>query len=137
MSESNQPPEPRPGLIARWTNKFRYAFGGIGFAVKTENSFAVHIPGAILVMLFAWWLQCSLLECSVLVLCIGIVFVAELFNTAIERLARAITLDELPEIGRALDIASGAVLAASLTSIVIGIAIFLPPISRYLSQLNL
>ncbi len=137
MSAFNQTPEHRPGPTARWTKKFRCAFRGIGFAVSSENSFAVHIPCAIIVMLFACWLRCSRLECSVLVLCIVIVFVAELFNTAIECLARAITLDEHPEIGRALDIASGAVLAASLTSIVIGIATFLPPISRYLSQLSL
>jgi diacylglycerol kinase len=134
MSDSNRLVKAPQGLVVRWLQKFRCAFRGIGWAVSTQDSFAVHIPFAILVMLAAWWMQCGLVEWSILLLCIGIVLVAELFNTAIECLARAITREQHPEIGRALDIASGAVLAASITAVFVGLITLLPLLSRYLRQ---
>jgi diacylglycerol kinase len=61
---------------------------------------------------------------GVLLLCIGGVLAAELFNSALEAMAQAITRQEDPHIRDALDIASGAVLTAALTSIAVGIAVF-------------
>jgi diacylglycerol kinase len=60
----------------------------------------------------------------VLLLAIGGVLTAELFNSAIERLAEAITLEERPEIRDALDIAAGAVFVASATSVALGAIVF-------------
>jgi diacylglycerol kinase (ATP) len=51
---------------------------------------------------------------------------AEALNTAIERLADAVTLEPNENIGYAKDVAAGAVLAASIISVVIGLTIFLP-----------
>lgn len=61
-----------------------------------------------------------------LVLCISVVWMAELMNSAIEALSRAVTLEYDERIRDALDIASGAVLVVSLGSAVIGSMIFLP-----------
>lgn len=61
-----------------------------------------------------------------LVLCISIVWMAELINSAIEALSRAVSLEYDECIRDALDIASGAVLVVSLGSAVIGSMIFLP-----------
>jgi diacylglycerol kinase len=49
-----------------------------------------------------------------------------MFNSAFEKLARAITNDHDPEIRDALDIASGAVLLASLGAAAVGAMILLP-----------
>jgi diacylglycerol kinase len=66
----------------------------------------------------------SLVEGCLLVLCVTIVLAAETFNTALEFLAREITSDQRPGIGAALDIASGAVLLASVGSALVGSTVF-------------
>jgi diacylglycerol kinase len=61
-----------------------------------------------------------------IILAIALVWLAEALNTAIERLADAITLEPNENIGYAKDVAAGAVLAAAIISAVIGLTIFLP-----------
>ena len=51
-------------------------------------------------------LRVSLIEGCVLALCVAAVLAAELFNTAIERLAREVDREHNVNIGAALDIAS-------------------------------
>jgi diacylglycerol kinase len=61
-----------------------------------------------------------------ILLAIALVWLAEALNTAIERLADAITLEPNENIGYAKDVAAGTVLAAAIISTVIGLTIFLP-----------
>ena len=61
-----------------------------------------------------------------IILAIALVWLAETLNTAIERLADAITIEPNETIGYAKDVAAGAVLAAAIVAIVIGSTIFLP-----------
>jgi diacylglycerol kinase len=58
------------------------------------------------------------------------VWLAEALNTAIERLADAVTLEPNENIGYAKDVAAGAVLAAAIISVVIGLTIFAPHLLR-------
>ncbi len=111
-----------------WKHKFRNAFSGLRQTIKSESSFYVHIPVAAAVLFLGAWLQVSINEMLLLTLCISAVVVAELFNSALESLARAITHQHNRHIGRALDIASGAVLVTSIVSAVIGAVILLPPL---------
>lgn len=76
-------------------------------------------------MAVGWWLQVSHAQWLVLVLCVTMVIAAELFNSAIEHLARAITREEHPEIRDALDIASGAVLVAAIGASIVGLLVIL------------
>ena len=61
-----------------------------------------------------------------IIFAIALVWLAEALNTAIERLADAVTLEPNDNIGIAKDVAAGAVLAAAAFSAVIGLMIFLP-----------
>ena len=58
-------------------------------------------------------------------MCIAMVIGAELFNSALERLARAVTRSEDEDVAVALDIASGAVLVVSLGAAAVGGLVFL------------
>ena len=69
-------------------------------------------------------LRVNLVEACLLMLCVGVVLAAETFNTALERLARAIAATRNESIGAALDMASGAVLIASLSAAAVGSTIF-------------
>ena len=105
-----------------WASKFRNAFRGIGIGFR-ETSFRIHIPAGLAVMLLGWWMRCDITEMSLLCLCVGGVWTAELLNTAIEHLSRAVTQKDDVNIGRALDTAAGAVLVASLAAASVGIVV--------------
>lgn len=110
-------------ITSRWRDKFACAFRGVNVGVRGNDSFAVHIPAAIAVLALAAWLDCSLVELLVLILCITAVIAAELFNTALEHLSRAITREEHPEIRDALDIAAGAVLVTAIGAKVVWVMV--------------
>lgn len=103
-----------------WSKKFRHAFRGLREGGRGQNSFLVHIPVACFVLAAAVQFQVSTLEWCILVVCITIVVSAELFNTAIESLAKAITDEYDPNIRDALDIASAAVLIMAVGAAVVG-----------------
>ena len=104
----------------RWRDKFPNAFRGALTAFRTQNSFWIHLPLAVLVMIVAVILQATLLECAILLLCIGGVLVAELLNTGLELIAKVVTDREDERIRLALDTGAGAVLIASLIALVVG-----------------
>jgi diacylglycerol kinase len=107
-----------------WFRKFACAFRGIVVGIREQNSFYVHIPVAIGVILTAWWLDVSRVEWCLLLLCIAGVVTCELFNSAIEHLAKSITREENPHLRDALDAASGAVLVAAMAAAGVGAIIF-------------
>jgi diacylglycerol kinase len=109
-----------------WFSKFGFAISGIQFAIRDQSSFRVHLPCALMVIALGWFLQLDLCSFGVLLICIGMVLAAELLNTSIEYLARAITDQHDENVRRALDVASGAVLVISLIAAIVGSLILLP-----------
>ncbi len=98
---------------------------GVAVGLRGQDSFCVHLPAALVVVGLAAWLPVAHAEWLALLVCITLVLAAELFNSSIECLARAITRDDNPEIRNALDLASGAVLVASIGATVVGMTVLL------------
>ena len=117
-----------------WSCKFGDAFRGIWRAVRSQNSFAVHLTVATAVIVAAAVLRVSLVEWCLLVGAIGFVLTAEVFNTAIESLARAHDVGRHPRIRDALDMASAAVLVAAIMASLIGATVFLPKLWTLLER---
>jgi len=109
-----------------WITMFADALRGIRMGVLGERTFAVHVPAAIAVIAAGAAFGVTAAEWLALVLCITLVFTAELLNTGLERMAKAVTQERNVHIGAALDIAAGAVLVASLGAAVCGLIIFVP-----------
>jgi diacylglycerol kinase len=103
-----------------WSSKFADAFRGLVRAFRTQPSFFVHVWAAVAVVVAGSVLGVSLVEWCLLAGAIGIVLVAETFNTAIESLARAVDVGRHPRIRDALDMASAGVLLSAMTAAVIG-----------------
>ena len=61
---------------------------------------------------------------------VALVWMAEAFNTAIERLGDSVTTEQHPQIGFAKDVAAAGVLIASTSAALIGLLIFIPHIVR-------
>lgn len=110
-------------MITDWINKFRWALRGIRIGLTGHSSFLVHFAATLAVLFCAVWLRCSGWQWAVLGLCIGLVWSLELLNSSIEHLARGLCSEHNPEIGKALDTASGAVLLISITVAIVGLSI--------------
>jgi diacylglycerol kinase len=68
--------------------------------------------------------------------CIGLVISLEMINSAIEKYCDLVTTDFHPGIKIIKDVAAGAVLIASLMSLVIGLIIFIPALVKFLNELQ-
>lgn len=111
-----------------WVRKFQVAFRGLGIGILRTASFRVHLPLTVAVVGAGWWAEIDLLGWVALLLAIGLVITAELLNSAIETLSRAVSLEDNPWIRDSLDIAAGGVLAASLVAALIGGIVLVPPL---------
>ena len=106
--------------MQHWIQKFRNAMHGIGIGSYGQSSFSVHGAVAIAVIAIAFALRCQAWQWCVLLLCIALVMSLELVNSALELLARGLCKEHNERVGKALDVASGAVLCASLFAAIIG-----------------
>jgi diacylglycerol kinase len=108
-----------------WARKFRDAFRGIREGVRGQNSFYVHFFMVAAVVVAGVTLRVNAVEWCVLVLCITVVLTAEMFNSAIESMAKAITEEIHPYLKNSLDIGSAAVLFASIGASIVGCVLFI------------
>ncbi len=132
QQQDERPPEAFFHQKSRsWKRKFQDALRGMGFSIRHQVSYKVHLVFAALVPVMAFWMQLDLVRWSLLLLCIFAVLTAEMFNTAIETLAKAITKDHNELIGQALDIAGGAVLLSSIGASLVGAVIFVDAVLKY------
>ncbi|MEI6504253.1 MAG: diacylglycerol kinase [Planctomycetota bacterium] len=119
-------PESHPGPQRSWLHKFGDAFRGLFHAVTSEWSFVAHLPVAAVAVGCAAWFRISSVEWCLVTLAIGAVVAAEVFNTSIESLAKAMETGPDLRIRDALDTASAAVLVAVAVAIIVGLVIFVP-----------
>jgi diacylglycerol kinase len=108
-----------------WPRKFRDAFRGMKAGVRGQSSFFVHFFLTAAVIVAAVVLRVDLIEWCILLICIAMVLSAEMFNSALESMAKAITGETDPHLGNSLDIGSGAVLVAAIGAAIVGSIIFI------------
>lgn len=95
-----------------------FAFAGIAGAFRREVSFRWHITAAVLLFLFCLIQRPPALWCALFAVIASLVMALELLNTALEALIDKLHPGHDKEIGFAKDCLAGAVLVASLTSLV-------------------
>ena len=86
----------------------------------------MHVIVAVAVVGAAAVLRVSAAEWCLLAAAIATVLAAEVFNSALEALARAFGPERNPRIRDALDMASAAVLVAALGAVAVGLGVFGP-----------
>jgi diacylglycerol kinase len=116
----------RRGFFSREAESFACAFRGITALLKSEVHARIHLAATIVVLSLGWWLDISAGEWIAVILAIGLVWVAEALNTAIEYVADLAHPDEHPEVKKLKDLAAAAVLFASIAALVVGLFIFWP-----------
>lgn len=92
--------------------------------MREERNMRIHLGIALIVTALGFWFEISATDWCIVLIMIGIVISAELFNTSLECLADVVTKDHHPGIGKVKDIASAAVLVLCVISVIVGVLVF-------------
>jgi diacylglycerol kinase len=112
--------------IKKHFNSYRYAIRGIGVAFRYEPNMGYHVAAAIAVLVVNYLLGVSRTDWLITLILIGLAWMSEVFNTAIEKLADRVSPDHDPLIGKAKDLAAGAVVIICFFAVVCALIIYIP-----------
>lgn len=107
---------------------FRYAFAGLRTFFATQHNAIIHLALTIAVLLGAVFFRLSKAEWIAIILVMGFVWTAELFNTAIEKLSDMVSEEFHPTIKFIKDVAAAAVLVSAVAAFLTGALIFIPKV---------
>lgn len=116
----------RPSFLVSRYNSFKFAFKGLASVFRSEPNMHLHVMASIVVLVMAYRFEVTRTEWCILVFCIGLVWMAETFNTAIETLTNLVSPEPHLLAGKTKDLAAGAVLLAAITAAIVGTIVFLP-----------
>jgi diacylglycerol kinase len=120
--------------LSRLGRSFGYAIAGIGFAIRTQRNFRIHLVALVMVVYFGTLARLSLTHWCLELLCCMLVISLELVNTAVECACDQISAQKHPLLGHAKDAAAGAVLAAAVGSVILALLIFFRGDPEYRSR---
>lgn len=108
-----------------FNSSFKNARKGMRLVLKSERNIRIHMIIAVIVLVLAFLFGFKPVEICVLLLTIGLVIISEMLNSAIEFALDATFRNKYSVmVGMAKDISAGAVMVASVISVVIGIILF-------------
>ncbi len=110
---------------------FGYAWKGIRCCVGKEQNLSFHLIATVVTVIAGFLLEITRIDWMIVILCIGVVIAAELFNSAIEKLVDLVSPERHPIAGQVKDIAAGAVLVCAATAAIIGLIVFIPYLTRF------
>jgi diacylglycerol kinase len=116
--------------LRRFVKSFKYAFEGIHYAFKNDQNLLAHILVAFLVINISMALKVTPFEMGILGLTIMMVIIAEMVNSAIEKMVDLITKEHRQEAKIAKDVSAGMVLLTAFAATIIGSLIFIPYVLR-------
>lgn len=111
--------------LKKLVSSFKYAFSGLKIAFKKEQSFRIQLIIASLVLIAAFVFGLSNQEKAILVLTCGFVLGLELLNSQIEKVLDIIQPCLDHRVKHIKDLSAGAVLIASISSLLVAIFLFL------------
>ena len=120
----------RFSLVAR-AKSFTHAIRGIGILLRSTHNSWIYIFFTVVAILLGFFLEISNIEWILLIFAIGLVFITETINTSIEIDIDLTSPNYHPYARDTKDVAAGAVLISAITSIIVGIIIFLPKILAF------
>ena len=106
---------------------FNYAFNGISYVLKTSRNFKIHLIFAVTSLMIGLLLQISQSNYVILIATIMSVLILEILNTSIESIVDLVVKKEFSSFAKiSKDTSAGAVLLASINSVIIAVYIFVP-----------
>lgn len=118
--------EPGPPSIGRTLRSFGFATAGIGYLVRTQPNFRVHLLATVAVLGVALLVGASNVEIAVMLLAIGLVLLGEACNSALEAVVDLASPEIHPLAKIAKDVAAGGVLLAAVIAAATGLIVLGP-----------
>jgi diacylglycerol kinase len=118
-------------ILKRHHDSLSYALQGLIYIFRSQPNFKLHALASALVVMLGIMLSLTVLEWLVVVLAIGAVVVAEVFNTAIEATVDLITEERKIKAKIAKDVAAAGVLLTVIFAVILGMIIFIPHIVAF------
>ena len=115
---------------------FFYAAKGLRYAFSTQRNFRIHVGFAFVAFALGFFLGLNKSDLAIMALTATSVLIVELLNTAIESvvdLAIGKRFHPLAQIAK--DCSAGAVLVASISSLLIAVLLLFPPLLKTLGNL--
>ena len=131
---TGDPVQPPRGSFSREVASFGWAARGVRLALASERHLRFHAAATVAVVILAVALPLSGPERALLVLAIGLVWAAELVNTAVERLVDLVSPELHPVAGAVKDIAAAAVLVAAVASAAVGLLVLGPALVTWVGD---
>ena len=108
---------------------FKYAFSGIYYVLKTSRNFKIQLIFSVITLMIGFLLQISQSNYVILIATIISVLILEILNTSIESIVDLVVKKEFSILAKiSKDTSAGAVLLASINSVIIALYIFFPKI---------
>ena len=108
---------------------FKYAFNGINYVLITSRNFKIQLIFAVTSLMIGFLLQISQSNYVILIATIISVLILEILNTSIESIVDLVVKKEFSSLAKiSKDTSAGAVLLASINSVIIAVYIFVPKI---------
>jgi diacylglycerol kinase len=111
-------------------NSFTYAWDGIKAVMRTEHNTWIHLGLTVAAIALGFILHISKGEFIALIIVMTMVWVAEIFNTAIEKTMDFISRERHPQIKLIKDLAAAAVLITAFSALLTGAIIFIPKLLK-------
>jgi diacylglycerol kinase (ATP) len=108
---------------------FRHALEGLLKFLLSEHNAWIHLLATMLVLLLSLIFKVSTGEALAVTLTIGLVWVAEIFNTTIEKIMDFISKEKNETIKTIKDISAAAVLVSAVVALITGCIVFIPKIT--------
>ena len=105
-----------------------YALAGCLHMLRYAKNVRIQLIATVIVVILGIWLGLDAIAWAILVITIGINIVAEFMNAAIEASVNLTTSEQQPMAQMAKDVAAGAVLVATIVSVIVGLLVLAPPL---------
>jgi len=107
---------------------FHHAFAGLGYVLRTQRNAWLHAVATFLVIIIGTWLDIDRLEWAIMLLAIGLVWLAEFLNTALEAVVDLASPETHPMARVGKDVGAAAVLIAATAAAITGLLVLGPPL---------
>ncbi|MCD1117822.1 diacylglycerol kinase family protein [Chryseobacterium turcicum] len=100
------------------------AFRGLFFMLTSERNFQLEVLALLINIFLIFYLKLSTIDTILILIVCFMVLVAEIFNTAIEKLCDMIQPEFDKRIGFIKDISAGAVTLMAILSLIVGVFVY-------------
>jgi diacylglycerol kinase len=118
--------------FSRLIKSFTYAIKGLIRTFQEEQNLKIQSFFGIAVLFLGWLFEIAATEWIFLILAIGLVLLAELINSAVERISDVLKPRINSYVKEIKDIMAAAVLLSSLIAVLVGLIIFIPYFKDFL-----